>query len=42
VRFHTNPRLADLGAGEAFEFSVHHLVEVDDPLDLFPVEMIAI
>src|SRR6266849_3390961 len=33
---------SDLGAGEAFEFSVHHLVEVDDPLDLFPVEMIAI
>jgi len=33
---------SDLGAGEAFEFSVHHLVEVDDPLELFPVEMIAI
>jgi hypothetical protein len=33
---------SDLGVGEAFEFSVHHLVEVEDPLQLFPVEMIAI
>lgn len=33
---------SDLSAGEAFEFSVHHLVEVDDPLELFPVEMIEI
>jgi hypothetical protein len=33
---------SDLRAGEAFEFSVHHLVEVDDPLEVFPVEMIEI
>ncbi|HEV8439080.1 MAG TPA: acyclic terpene utilization AtuA family protein [Methylomirabilota bacterium] len=33
---------SDLRAGAAFEFSVHHLVEVDDPLELFPVEMIEI
>jgi hypothetical protein len=31
---------SDLAVGEAFEFSVHHLVEVDDPLELFPVELI--
>ena len=33
---------SDLRVGEAFEFSVHHLVEVDDPLELFPVELIEI
>lgn len=33
---------SDLKAGEAFEFTIHHLVEVDDPLELFPVEMIEI
>jgi hypothetical protein len=33
---------SDLRAGEAFEFTIHHLVEVDDPLELFPVEMIEI
>jgi hypothetical protein len=31
---------SDLRAGEAYEFSVHHLVEVDDPLELFPVELL--
>jgi len=31
---------SDLKAGEAFEFIVHHLVEVADPLELFPVELI--
>ena len=31
---------SDLKVGEAFEFAVHHLVEVDDPLELFPVELI--
>jgi Acyclic terpene utilisation family protein AtuA len=31
---------SDLKAGEAFEFSVHHLVRVDDPLELFPIEIV--
>lgn len=31
---------SDLKAGEAYEFNVHHLVEVDDPLELFPMEII--
>ena len=31
---------SDVKAGEAFEFTVHHLVAVDDPLELFPVELI--
>ena len=31
---------SDLQAGDAYEFSVHHLVEVADPLELFPVELI--
>ena len=33
---------SDLRAGEAFEFSIHHLVEVDDPLEPFTVEMIEV
>lgn len=33
---------SDLSAGEAFEFTVHHLVELDDPLELFPVEIIEV
>jgi hypothetical protein len=31
---------SDLKAGEAFEFSVHHLVRVDDPLECFPIELL--
>ncbi len=31
---------SDLRAGDAYEWSVHHLVEVADPLELFPVELI--
>jgi hypothetical protein len=31
---------SDLRAGEVFEFSVHHLVEVDDPHELFPIELV--
>lgn len=31
---------SDLRAGEVFEFSVHHLVHVDDPLEIFPVEIV--
>jgi hypothetical protein len=31
---------SDLQAGETFEFSVHHLVRVDDPLELFPIEIV--
>jgi hypothetical protein len=26
--------------GEVHGFNIHHLVAVDDPLELFPVEMI--
>jgi hypothetical protein len=33
---------SDFKAGEVFEFSVYHLVEVDDPCQLFPVEIMAI
>ena len=28
---------SDFDLGEVFEFSVYHLLEVDDPLSLFPV-----
>lgn len=28
---------SDIKAGEVFEFNVHHLVIVDDPLELFPI-----
>jgi hypothetical protein len=28
----------DISGGPAYEFSVYHLVEVDDPLELFPME----
>ena len=31
---------SDLRAGEVFEFSVHHLVEVDDFHELFPIELV--
>jgi hypothetical protein len=31
---------SDLKAGDAYEFNVHHLVAVDDPLELFPVEIV--
>ncbi|MBI2215765.1 MAG: acyclic terpene utilization AtuA family protein [Candidatus Rokubacteria bacterium] len=30
---------SDLRAGEVYEFNVHHLVEVDDPLELFPIKV---
>ena len=30
---------SDIACGPVYEFTVHHLVEVDDPLELFPVEM---
>jgi hypothetical protein len=30
---------SDIKAGEVFEFNVHHLVVVDDPLELFPIEI---
>jgi hypothetical protein len=33
---------SDLRGGEAFEFSVYHLVAVDDPLELFPVEIVEV
>jgi hypothetical protein len=33
---------SDLKAGDAYEFNVHHLVTVDDPLELFPVEMVEV
>ncbi len=31
---------SDLQAGEVYEFNVHHLVTVTDPLELFPIEII--
>jgi hypothetical protein len=31
---------SDVPVGDAYEFTVHHLVEVADPLELFPVELI--
>lgn len=31
---------SDLKAGEVFEFNVHHLVEVNDPHELFPIEIV--
>lgn len=31
---------SDLEAGEVFEFSVYHLVAVDDPSELFPVSIV--
>lgn len=30
---------SDIPCGPVYEFTVHHLVEVGDPLDMFPVEM---
>lgn len=32
---------SDLRAGEVYEFSIHHLVEVDDPCEPFAMEMLA-
>ncbi|MBI4183943.1 MAG: acyclic terpene utilization AtuA family protein [Proteobacteria bacterium] len=32
----------DIPAGPAYEFSVYHLVEVDDPLELFPIEYLEV
>jgi hypothetical protein len=31
---------SDIAAGDAYEFNVHHLVEVDDPSSLFPIEVL--
>jgi hypothetical protein len=36
----TTLSLPHLSAGEAFELTVRHPVDVDDPLELFPVGMI--
>ncbi|MFH1602345.1 MAG: acyclic terpene utilization AtuA family protein [Pseudomonadota bacterium] len=33
---------ADMSGGEVYEFSIYHLVEVDDPLELFRQELIEI
>lgn len=33
---------ADNSGGEVYEFSIYHLVEVDDPCELFPMELIEI
>ncbi len=33
---------SDVSGGEVYEFSVYHLVEVDDPLELFPMELIEV
>ena len=33
---------SDLKAGDAYEFNVHHLVTVDDPLELFPIELVEV
>lgn len=30
---------ADIQGGEAYEFSIYHLLEVDDPLELFPIKI---
>ncbi|MCK8815832.1 DUF1446 domain-containing protein [Natroniella sulfidigena] len=30
---------SDLKAGEVYEFNVHHLIKVDDPTELFPVQI---
>ncbi len=31
---------SDLRSGDVYEFNVHHLVKVDDPLELFPIEIV--
>ena len=31
---------ADIKAGEVYEFNIYHLVVVDDPLELFPIEIV--
>lgn len=33
---------ADVSGGEAYEFSIYHLVEVDDPCELFPMDVVEI
>jgi len=33
---------ADVSGGEVYEFSLYHLIEVDDPCELFPMELIEI
>jgi len=33
---------SDLSAGRAYRFSVWHTVELDDPLSLFPMEMVSV
>ncbi len=32
--------IPDIKAGEVYEFNIHHLVAVDDPLELFPIEIV--
>jgi len=31
---------SDIKAGEVYEFNIYHLVVVDDPLELFPIEIV--
>ncbi len=33
---------SDLKAGQVFEFSVYHLMEVDDPCEMFPMKLVKI
>lgn len=33
---------SDIPAGEVYEFSVYHLMEIDDPVEMFPVERFTI
>ena len=33
---------SDFKAGEVYEFSLYHLVEVDNPCELFPIEIIEV
>jgi hypothetical protein len=33
---------ADVPAGEVYEFNIYHLMEVDDPVALFPYDMMEI
>lgn len=31
---------SDFHAGEVYVFSVYHLIEVDDPCELFPIDIV--
>ena len=33
---------SDLHAGEVYRFSVYHLLEVDDPCELFPIDYVEV